>query len=120
MAHSIGPSQPQQGQPSSSLPSLAPMSPYGPGSRLHAGDGKAHPLADTLAGVTLILAAIAIATCMFRSLHLVASWTGLAGIVTAAWGQYISATTKERFVLVCAGVAAAAGFGIGLAHGGLY
>lgn len=120
MAHSIGPSQPQQNQPSSSLPSLAPMSPYGPGSRLHTGDGKAHPLADTLAGVTLILAAIAIATCMFRGLHLVASWTGLVGIATAAVGQYISVTTSERFILVCAGVAAAAGFGIGLAHGGLY
>ncbi|TDU05272.1 hypothetical protein EDD99_3779 [Streptomyces sp. 846.5] len=119
MAHSIGPSQPQQNQPTS-LPSLAPMSPYGPGSRLHTGDGKAHPLADTLAGVTLILAAISIATCMFRGLHLVASWTGLVGIGTAAVGQYISVTTMERFVLVCAGVAAAAGFGIGLAHGGLY
>jgi Co/Zn/Cd efflux system component len=119
MAHSFG-SAKSQGQQFTPLPSLAPMSPYGTGYQ-HATDGaKTHPLQDTLAAVTVILAAVAIATCAFRGLHLVASWTGLAGILTAAVGQYISVTTTERFVLVCAGVVAAAGFGIGLAHGGLY
>lgn len=119
MAHSFGSSQPQQGQAPTPLPSLAPMSPYGAGQVKHT-DGKPHPLQDTLAGITVVLAAIAIATCMFRSLHVLAGWTGLLGIFTAAVGQYISVTTAERFVLVCAGVVAAAGFGIALAHGGLY
>ncbi|MHA6761606.1 hypothetical protein [Streptacidiphilus sp. PAMC 29251] len=96
------------------------MSPYGAGYQ-HATDGaKSHPLQDTMAALTVILGAVAVATCMFRGLHIVASWTGLAGILTGAVGQYISVTTAERFLFVCAGVAAAAGFGIGLAHGGLY
>jgi hypothetical protein len=82
-------------------------------------DGQAHPLQNTLAGITVVLGAIAIATCMFRSLHLLASWTGLFGVLTAAWGQYISITTAERFLLVIGGVAAAVGLGIGIAHGGL-
>ncbi|MFC1410535.1 hypothetical protein ACEZCY_14855 [Streptacidiphilus sp. N1-12] len=119
MAHSFGSSQ-SQGQVPSPLPSLAPMSPYGPGLQRHSDGVKSHPLQDSLAAVTVILGAIAVATCMFRGLHLVASWTGLAGILTAAVGQYISVTTAERFLFVCAGVAAAAGLGIGLAHGGLY
>ncbi|MEZ0064169.1 uncharacterized membrane-anchored protein YitT (DUF2179 family) [Streptacidiphilus sp. MAP12-20] len=83
-------------------------------------DGKAHPLENTLTAVTAVLGAIAIATCAFRGLHLLASWSGLAGLVTAAFAQYKSATTAERFVIVVAGVAAAVGLGIGLAHGGLF
>ena len=119
MAHSFGSSK-SQGQVPSPLPSLAPMSPYGAGLQRHTDGVKAHPLQDTLAAVTVVLAAVAIATCAFRGLHLVASWTGLAGIITAGIGQYLSVTTAERFFLVCAGVVAAVGLGIGLAHGGLY
>ena len=83
-------------------------------------DGHAHPLQNTLTGVAFILGAIAIATCAFRGLHMVASWSGLAGVLTAAYAQYISATTAERFIIVIAGGASAVGLGIGLAHGGLY
>jgi hypothetical protein len=119
MAHSFGSSQPK-GQAPAPLPSLSPMSPYGTGVNRHTDGVKTHPLQDTLAAVTVVLALVAIATCAFRGLHVVASWTGLAGIITAAIGQYISVTTAERFVLVCAGVVAAVGLGIGLAHGGLY
>ncbi len=82
-------------------------------------DAKAHPLQDTLAGLTMVLGAIAIATCMFRGLHILASWTGLFGVFTAAWGQYISSNTAQRFLLIIFGVASAVGLGIGLAHGGL-
>jgi hypothetical protein len=82
-------------------------------------DGKPHPLENTLTAVTAVLGIIAIATCGFRSLHVLASWAGLAGVVTAAFAQYRSATTAERFVIVVAGGAAAVGLGIGLAHGGL-
>ena len=88
--------------------------------RLVRDDAKAHPLQDTLAAVTVVLGAIAIATCMFRGLHLLASWTGLVGVITAGIGQYLSATTAERFLLVVGGGAAAVGLGIGLAHGGLF
>ncbi|MEY9870818.1 hypothetical protein ABH931_000272 [Streptacidiphilus sp. MAP12-33] len=82
-------------------------------------DGKPHPLENTLTAVTAVLGIIAIATCAFRSLHVVASWAGLAGVATAAVAQYKSATTAERFVIVVAGGMAAVGLGIGLAHGGL-
>ena len=119
MAHSFGSSKPQAQGPSP-LPSLAPMSPYGAGVNRHTDGVKTHPLQDTLAAVTVVLALVAIATCAFRGLHVVASWTGLAGIITGAVGQYLSVTTAERFAFVCAGVVAAVGLGIGLAHGGLY
>lgn len=82
-------------------------------------DGKPHPLENTLTAITAVLGVIAIATCAFRGLHMLASWSGLAGVVTAAFAQYRSATTAERFVIVVAGGAAAVGLGIGLAHGGL-
>jgi hypothetical protein len=117
MAHPVGPTP---AQPPTQTPAKAqhhdPLS-----SAIERNtDGKVHPLQDTLAGITVILGAIAISTCMFRGLHLLASWTGLVGIFTAGWGQYISATTAERFVLIIAGGACAVGFGIGLAHGGLF
>jgi uncharacterized membrane-anchored protein YitT (DUF2179 family) len=82
--------------------------------------GRIHPLQDTLAGITVVLGLIAITTCLFHGLHLLASWTGLFGIITAAWGQYLSETTAERFLLIIGGVAAAVGLGIGVAHGGLF
>ena len=87
--------------------------------RLVRDDARAHPLQDTLAGLTVVLGAVAIATCMFHSLHILASWTGLFGVLTAVWGQYISTSTAQRFLLVVGGGAAAVGFGIALAHGGL-
>ncbi|KOG89052.1 hypothetical protein [Streptomyces varsoviensis] len=83
-------------------------------------DGKAHPVENGLAAVTLVLGAIAAITSAFHSLHLVSSWTGLVGILTGAWGQFISATTGERFLLIIGLGAAAVGFFIGMAHGGLF
>ncbi|MFH8618024.1 hypothetical protein ACH4E8_23570 [Streptomyces sp. NPDC017979] len=87
---------------------------------LFATDGKPHPLQDTLAGVTLVLGVIAFVTSMFSSLHLLSSWTGLVGILTGAYGQFISETTRERFVLILGLGASAAGFFLGMAHGGLF
>lgn len=115
MAQSIGPSEAQPGAQTAAHHKTPLSSVIERNS-----DGKAHPLQDTLAAITVVLGAIAISTCMFRGLHLLASWTGLVGIFTAGWGQYISATTAERFVLIIAGGACAVGFGIGLAHGGLF
>ncbi|WP_037574365.1 hypothetical protein [Phaeacidiphilus oryzae] len=82
-------------------------------------DGKAHPLENTLALVVAVLGAVAFATCWVYQLHVFTAWVGLAGMITAVWAQYISATTAERFVIVIFGGASAVGFGIALAHGGL-
>ncbi|MGW7078958.1 hypothetical protein ACWGH2_15930 [Streptomyces sp. NPDC054871] len=87
---------------------------------LFATDGKAHPVQDTLLGVTLILGAIAFVSAMFHNLHLLSSWAGLVGIATGAWGQFISETTRERFGLILGLGASAVGFFLGMAHGGLF
>lgn len=87
---------------------------------LFATDGKAHPLQDTLVAVTLALGVLAFITAMFHSLHLISSWAGLIGILTGAYGQYISVTTRERFPLILGMGAAAIGFFLGMAHGGLF
>ncbi|MFG2514973.1 hypothetical protein [Streptomyces sp. NPDC048584] len=87
---------------------------------LFATDGKSHPLQDTLLAVTLVLGITAFVTAMFHHLHLLSSWTGLVGIVTGAYGQWISVTTRERFGLIVGLGAAAVGFFLGMAHGGLF
>ncbi|MFI2370192.1 hypothetical protein [Streptomyces sp. NPDC018833] len=87
---------------------------------LLATDGKPHPLQDTLMAVALALGAIAFVSAMFHHLHLLSSWTGLLGIVTGGYGQFISATTRERFLLIIGLGASAVGFFLGMAHGGLF
>lgn len=87
---------------------------------LFATDGKPHPLQDTLLAVTLVLGITSFVTAMFHHLHLLSSWTGLVGILTGAYGQWISVTTRERFGLVLGLGAAAVGFFLGMAHGGLF
>lgn len=87
---------------------------------LFATDGKPHPVQDTLLGVTLVLGITALVTAMFHNLHLISSWTGLVGIITGAYGQFISVTTRERFGLILGLGAAAIGFFLGMAHGGLF
>ncbi len=83
-------------------------------------DGKPHPLENSLTAATCLLGAIAAITSIFSNLHLISSWTGLAGILSGCYGQFISATTAERFLLVIGLGAAAVGFFIGMAHGGLF
>ncbi|MEU7473619.1 MULTISPECIES: hypothetical protein [unclassified Streptomyces] len=87
---------------------------------LFATDGKPHPLQDTLMAVTLVLGITSFITAMFHHLHLLSSWTGLVGILIGAYGQWISVTTRERFGLVLGLGAAAVGFFLGMAHGGLF
>ncbi|MCM1965547.1 hypothetical protein M8Z33_12655 [Streptomyces sp. ZAF1911] len=87
---------------------------------LFATDGKPHPLQDTLVAVTLVLGAVAFITGFFHHLHLLSSWTGLIGIVTGLYGQFISATTRERTALIIGLGASAIGFFLGMAHGGLF
>jgi hypothetical protein len=87
---------------------------------LFATDGRPHPLQDTLLAVTLVLGLTAAITAIFDSLHLVSSWAGLVGIMTGAYGQWISETTRERFGLILGLGASAVGFFLGMAHGGLF
>ncbi|OEU90280.1 hypothetical protein DB35_03105 [Streptomyces abyssalis] len=83
-------------------------------------DGRAHPLESSLAAVTVVLGAVAFLTALvWPGLHVLSAWTGLVGIVTGAWGQFISATTGERFALIIGLGGAAFGFYLGMAHGGL-
>ena len=91
-----------------------------PSGSLFATDDKTHPVQDTLMVVTLVLGVLAFVTAMFHNLHLLSSWAGLVGILTGAYGQYISVTTRERFVLIVGLGASAVGFLLGMAHGGLF
>ncbi|MER8042687.1 hypothetical protein [Streptomyces sp. NPDC094032] len=90
-----------------------------PGHSLFATDGKAHPLQDTLMAVTIFLGLLSFITAQFHSLHVLASWAGLIGILTGAVGQFISVTTRERFVLIVGLGASAVGFYLGMFYGGL-
>jgi hypothetical protein len=83
-------------------------------------DGRPHPLENSLLAVTVVLGITAVATAGFHSLHPVSTWTGLAGILTGGWGQYISVTTAERFALIIGLGMAGLGFYLGMAHGGFW
>ncbi|MFC9650147.1 MULTISPECIES: hypothetical protein [unclassified Streptomyces] len=83
-------------------------------------DGKRHPLQDTLVAVTLTLGVLAFVSAFFHDLHLLSSWAGLVGILTGAYGQFISVTTRERFLTIIGLGASAVGFFLGMAHGGLF
>ncbi|MEU9406089.1 hypothetical protein AB0E08_10330 [Streptomyces sp. NPDC048281] len=87
---------------------------------LFATDGKTHPLQDSLMAVTLALGLIAFITSFFHGLHLLSSWTGLIGLMTGLYGQWVSITTRERFGLILGLGASGIGFFIGMAHGGLF
>ncbi|MFF0446099.1 hypothetical protein ACFYT4_06740 [Streptomyces sp. NPDC004609] len=87
---------------------------------LFATDGKPHPLQDTLVAVTLVLGVLSFASALFHNLHLLSSWSGLVGILTGAYGQFISATTRERFLLILGLGLSSAGFFLGMAYGGLF
>jgi hypothetical protein len=92
---------------------------HGPLSFLNT-DGKAHPKENGLVLVTTVLGLLALATAFSPGLHLIASWAGLAGLATGAWGQLVSATTGERFLAITGMGAAGLGFYLGMANGGLF
>lgn len=83
-------------------------------------DGKAHPVENSFVAATVLLGVVAFVTSFFSGLHLLASWTGLLGIGAGMWGQMISATTGERFLLIIGLGGAAVGFYLGMANGGLF
>jgi hypothetical protein len=81
-------------------------------------DGHRHPLENSLVVVTLALGVAALVTAGFHHLHLTTSTVGLLGILTGGLGQYISATTAERFAFIIGLGMCALGFFLGVAHGG--
>lgn len=83
-------------------------------------DGKPHPVEDSFVAAAVVLGVISFITAQFHSLHLLSSWTGLIGVLSGAWGLMISVTTAERFLLIIGMGAAAVGFFLGMAHGGLF
>ncbi|WP_371480402.1 hypothetical protein [Kitasatospora sp. NBC_00315] len=83
-------------------------------------DGHRHPRENTLVGVTALLGVLAFTTSFFYDLHLLTALAGLFGVIAGMWGQFISVTTAERFVLVIATGMSAWGFYLGIAHGGLW
>ncbi|AIR99347.1 hypothetical protein [Streptomyces glaucescens] len=87
---------------------------------LFATDGRSHPVQGALLAATLLLGVVSFITAQFHSLHLLSSWTGLVGIFTGAYGQWISETTRERFGLILGLGASGLGFFLGMAHGGLF
>lgn len=82
-------------------------------------DGKPHPRENTLASVTFVLGLIAVVSSLLPSWHLVSCWVGLVAMGLGAVSHMISQTTPQRFLNVIGFGAAAVGFGIGLANGGL-
>ncbi|MEU3889204.1 hypothetical protein [Streptomyces sp. NPDC029041] len=90
------------------------------GGGLFATDGKPHPLQDALLAVTLVLGLLSFLTAIIdEDLHVLSSWAGLVGILTGAYGQWISETTRERFGLILGLGASGVGFFLGMGHGGL-
>ncbi|MET7639269.1 hypothetical protein [Streptomyces sp. NPDC005438] len=83
-------------------------------------DGRRHPLQNACATLALGLGLLALITAYWHDLHLVSSWAGLVGVLVGGWGQMISVTTAERFVLVVGLGTSALGFFLGMAHGGLF
>ncbi len=83
-------------------------------------DGRRHPLENTGSFLAGVLGAVAAVCAFFPSMHLLASWAGLAGLGTGLWAQMISATTAERWINITGVVLSGIGLLFGLAHGGLY
>jgi hypothetical protein len=81
-------------------------------------DGKRHPLENALAAVTAVLGVVSIVCALSESLHVVGSWTGLAGVVVGLYDQLRSATTAERIVLVIFLGVSAVGWALNMANGG--
>ncbi|WP_328318482.1 hypothetical protein [Streptomyces sp. NBC_00388] len=97
-----------------------PATRHNPVAALFASDGKPHPLEDALVAVTFVLGVLALIASGFNNLHLLSSWAGLVGILTGAYGMFISVTTRERFIVILGIGASAVGFYLGMAHGGLF
>ncbi len=82
-------------------------------------DGRKHPLANTLTGLTAFFGAVSLVCATVDSWHIPGSWAGAAGLFVGTFAQLVSATTAERWVNVCAWTAAFVGLLLNMGHGGL-
>jgi hypothetical protein len=90
-------------------------------------DGQPHPLLNAASFFTLIVGLFSFAIGLFirtgpSGVHawaVVASVTGLAGMLIGLVSQMLSATREERIIIVTGIIAAFIGLALGLAHGGL-
>ncbi|MGW7350236.1 hypothetical protein [Streptomyces sp. NPDC054784] len=88
-------------------------------------DGRPHPVENALAVTSIVVGLVAFAAGLVTQgggadLHLLASWAGLVGVLVGGWGQFVSATTAERFLLVLGLGGSAVGLFLGMAYGGLF
>ena len=89
-------------------------------------DGQPHPLLNAASFFTLIVGLFSFAIGLFlrtgpSGVHtwaVVASVTGLAGLLIGLVSQMLSATREERVIIVTGIIAAFVGLALGLAHGG--
>jgi hypothetical protein len=89
-------------------------------------DGQPHPLLNAASFFTLIIGLFSFAIGLFlrtgpggvHTWAIVASVTGLAGLLVGLISQMLSATREERVIIVTGMIAAFVGVALGLAHGG--
>jgi hypothetical protein len=89
-------------------------------------DGQPHPLLNAVSFLVLIVGLVSFALGLFirtgpSGVHawaVVASVTGLVGLVIGLVAQMMSATREERVIIVTGIIAAFIGLALGLAHGG--
>jgi len=82
-------------------------------------DGRPHPRENGLAAATVLLGVVSVALTTAHGMHAVGAWTGAVGGLTGAWGQMVSATTAERFLVVFGLGLCFVGVALNLSHGGL-
>ena len=89
-------------------------------------DGQPHPVLNAVCFFVLVVGLVSFALGLFlrtgpSGVHtwaIVASATGLAGMLVGLVAQMMSATREERVVIVTGIIAAFVGLCLGLAHGG--
>lgn len=83
-------------------------------------DGKRHPVENALTLAAAAFALVALICIAFPNLHVLGSWTAIAGIGLGLRAQLVSETRGERAVNVIALGAAGYALAFALVHGGLY
>jgi len=89
-------------------------------------DGQPHPLLNAVSFFVLIVGLLSFALGLFlrtgpsgeHAWAVIASVTGLAGLLIGLVAQMMSATREERVIIVTGIIAAFVGLCLGLAHGG--
>ncbi|MEV0197985.1 hypothetical protein [Nonomuraea sp. NPDC050691] len=81
-------------------------------------DGRAHPVENALAVVTVVCGLTAFVAAFLPGGHVVASWAGTLGFGTGLYSQYVSVTTPQRALNIVGIVASFVGVALGIARGG--